>query len=225
MPDVSTTTTLLVDDGKKAWLLGTAIFSHLPSIRHPRPTTSTKLNSLRVPSSPSGVPRGPRRTRAPSREAQAPLETTPCLRCSSSSSQSVSALSLALPFISIRFFFPYRRPTPSPLRFALFPLREGRGAGAKSSAERDAGTGESGESRLKGAFGVFSFLSSFSIRALLRAFNRHFFFFFSTSTSTTSPLSLFFPLFSHIKKQPRGGTARAPSPSARSGSTSARPSC
>ena len=88
-----------------------------------------------------------------------------------------SAFSLLLQFNS---HFPYRRPTPSPLRSALLSRREGRGAGAKSSARRNAGTGESGESRLKGAFEFFSFLSCFHSRALRLSTAT---FFFSTSTT------------------------------------------
>ena len=164
---------------EKAWLLEPA-----NSL-----STTTKLSPSRVPSSPSGAQRGPRRTRAPSREAQAPRGTTACLRCSSSSSQSVSA---RLSQFSIRFF-PYRRPSPSPPRSALLPRREGRGVGAKSSAGRGAGTGESWESRLKGAFGSLFILFQLSIRA--PQLNRHFFFSLFLLQPRPRPLSHFLSLF------------------------------
>ena len=177
---------------EKAWLLEPAnsLSAHLSQFDTTSPpTTTTKLSPSRVPSSPSGAQRGPRRTRAPSREAQAPRGTTACLRCSSSSSQSVSA---RLSQFSIRFF-PYRRPSPSPPRSALLPRREGRGVGAKSSAGRGAGTGESWESRLKGAFGSLFILFQLSIRA--PQLNRHFFFSLFLLQPRPRPLSHFLSLF------------------------------
>ena len=180
-------------------------FSLFDSTPRP-PTTSTKL-TLQGPVQPL---RSPKRAAAYARSFEGgagpsgnyagglPSMQQPKRECS---------LARSLFLISfIQCGFPYRRPTPSPLRFALLPLREGRGAGAKSSARRNAGTGESGESRLKGAFEVFFY--SFPFARYFRELNRHFFSSSSsTSTSTSLPLSLSLTLshslsflLSHIKK-------------------------
>jgi len=159
-----------VDDDRKAMALGDCD-SLSPSIRHPRPPPP-QLNSTlsRVPSSPSGVPRGPRRTRARSREGQAPLETTPCLRCSSSSSQSVSAL------LSFNSISSVSSPGPFPSPFRSPPPPRGSRRGREELGGERRGNGrewrESFERRIRSFSLLFVLLHS---RAHESLFNRHFF--------------------------------------------------
>ena len=157
--------------------------SHL---RHPFPILTSQLTN-RVPSSPSGAPRGPRRTRAPTREERpVPRGTTGSSSCSSS--QSVSALVEI--FSSMQFpILPLRRPAPPALRSAFFSLREGRGERAKSPARRAGGESEERGRRWRGAKRNAEVLFSFFLPFARR---------FSTATffpsSSSSSLFLFLSL-------------------------------
>ena len=191
-------------------------FSPSLSIRPPPPPPHT----TRVPLRPSGAPRGPRRTRVPTREAQDPLETTRGARLRCSSSQSVSACFCFLSSSSIQFSFSLSSPDafPAPFRPPLPP--RGSRCGREELGAEKRGNGrerrESFERRIRVFF--FSFLLRFHSRAL--RLSTATFFFFNLNNSHPSSQST-----SNKKKQPRGATALAPSPSARSASTSARPSC
>ena len=160
----------------------------------PPPTHSL----FRVPPSPSGAPRGPRRTRAPTREAPAPLETTEARRrCSSSRSVSVcSPSSLSIFSSSFTFLIVARRlPRSAPLSFPA----ERVAAPARRARRGEMGEWTKVERVVRKAHSSFCF-SHFPFARSRSLFQPPLFFFsLSTSTSTSlSSSSLLFFSYSHF---------------------------